>query len=208
MELGSDALVNRIKHATLSLRAPYALVSFRKTFKRILKECVDIDMEGGITRSKGRGTQHKRGGNMVAIPHDGVKLKRATILTFCNSDWRERGKVRHCGKYSSLSQDCLVRSIVTNVTAGLVGSGPGNFPSRNWIRSHEAAAWFGMMDLLHGLLPIVYSQWVEECTGQHLAHRVGSKAIRPGDANHGAKDAHDHDADWGKEDNAEIDSEA
>ena len=64
------------------------------------------------------------------------------------------------------------------------------------------------MDLLHGLLPIVYSQWVDECTGQHLAHRVGSKAIGSGDANHWAKDAHDHDAGWGKEDNAEIDSEA
>ena len=45
MELGSDAFVNRIKHAALSLSAPNALASFRKIFKRILKECIDIDME-------------------------------------------------------------------------------------------------------------------------------------------------------------------
>ena len=183
MEL--DPAMKDIKHMVLALRATNGLRSFRRVVRDYIVGNLEIRFGKYPLPHVLRNNSAKL--DVFYPPDSSVdKMRRATLLSFANTSWEVKGTIGHDTPRVGLDmqeQEKMKLWIANRLTAALVGSGPGAFPGRNWTGAESAPSWIGVLDLVHGLLPICFLRWHASALGtKDIKGDVGKVVERGEDA--------------------------
>ena len=155
----SGEVVVGLKNLCLSLRNGPSMRDMRGLLRKFIDEHLEIntvDLPSPAQLASNRKLIN------IWLPEADVScaMRRSLILGLCTGDWSCRGVLTHHLRSGYCSSVDHARSMFRKeFIAAVVGKGPGEFPTKGWIRSEVAISWCGILASLHGLLGYLYASW-------------------------------------------------
>ena len=153
------AVIRNVTHVSLSLRFGNHLKYFRTALRRVLTSRIRVIRDRAPCPSARSRNETMLGAFIPNVRKN--RRRRLMLLSLLPGDWSDTTHV-HAYPFSPDDKDeTVVARVVFAVSALLVGSGPGSFPTRNWVRAEESPNWIGAMETIHRMFSQAYPVFCE-----------------------------------------------